>query len=51
MLDFFAGVAALFNMTFNAAWGVAFFKFLACCILIETAFGLFLLFYRGTRRM
>ena len=51
MLDFFSGVIALFNMTFSAALELDFFQFLACCILVEVAAGLFLLLYRGTRRL
>ena len=51
MLEFFTGCVHLFDMTFDAAVQLDFFTFLAGALALQVCFGLFLLFYRGTKKL
>jgi len=51
MINFFKNCAELFTMTFNAAVGQSFFRFLICFAIVLISFGLFFFLYRGARRM
>lgn len=51
MIEFFAACCSLFTDTFNAALTVEFFQFLAGTIALGVCYGLFLLFYRGSKRL
>ena len=51
MLDFAAGCVRLFNMTFEAAYGVDYFKALVSLLLFFLGLGLIRLCLRSSRRL
>jgi len=51
MISFFTACCSLFTDTFNAALTVEFFRFLAGTIALGVCYGMFLLFYRGSKRL
>lgn len=51
MIDFFLACAGLFTDTFNAALQLDLFIFLASVLLIQVAFGLWFLIYRGSKKV
>lgn len=51
MLEFLTGCESLFTDTFSAACGLDFFQFLAAFLVFKVCFGLFLLLFRGAKKL
>lgn len=51
MIVFFTACCSLFTDTFNAAMTVEFFRFLAGYIALAVCYGLFLLLYKGAKKV